>query len=234
MGAEIDRAAHQVGALAEPGQGRCVDLVPGLAQQPRHPFVAPAAMPGAVNQNEGCHGHAPTARGVPAVRCGLPSDPPRSTCPIRKDDNYHRPGTSIPTRANAGLLGPRGNAVHEHIHSVAYYRATRRPMLILRTWVDCSVGVWAMRCTACGAEVILTKVVADPAMVRGLERHMFVCLACHAAAHRVVFTRHGREDDSEPMPIHEAPPTVPAKTREEQSAAPRLISRVIARIRGHY
>ena len=100
-----------------------------------------------------------------------------------------------------------------------------------------------MRCTACGAEVILTNVVADPAMVRGLERHMFVCLACHVAAHRVVFTRHGREDDStrhgreddsEPMPIHEAPPTVPAKTRNEQSAAPRLISRVIARIRGHY
>ena len=154
--------------------------------------------------------------------------------PIRKD----APGISIPTRAprpeNAGLLGPRRNTVHEHIHTVAYYRATRRPMLILRTWVDCSVGVWAMRCTVCGAEVILTNVVADPTMVRGLERHMFICLACHTAAHRVVFTRHGREDDSEPMPIHEAPPTVPAKTREEQSAAPRLISRVIARIRGHY
>jgi hypothetical protein len=91
-----------------------------------------------------------------------------------------------------------------------------------------------MRCTTCGAEVILTNVVADPTTVRGLECHTFMCLACQAAEHRVVFMRHGREDDSESMPIHEAPPTVPAKTREDQSAAPRLISRVIARIRGHY
>jgi hypothetical protein len=45
----------------------------------------------------------------------------------------------------------------------------------------------------------------------------------------------GREDDSEPVPIHEAPPTVPAsKDREEQSAAPGLFSLVVARIRGHY
>src|SRR5262249_29894873 len=29
--------------------------MPSLAQQPRHAFVAPAAMPGTVNQNEGCH-----------------------------------------------------------------------------------------------------------------------------------------------------------------------------------
>src|SRR6516164_5210021 len=54
--AEIDRAAHQVGAFAESGQSRRIDLVPGLAQQPRHPLIAPAAMPGAVNQNEGGHG----------------------------------------------------------------------------------------------------------------------------------------------------------------------------------
>ena len=40
----------------------------------------------------------------------------------------HRPGIFILTRAprpeNACLLGPRRNAVDEHIHSVAYYRAT--------------------------------------------------------------------------------------------------------------
>src|SRR5262245_25849792 len=53
---EIDRAVHQMSALAEAGQGRRIDLVPGLAQQPRHPFVAPAAMPGTVNENKGGHG----------------------------------------------------------------------------------------------------------------------------------------------------------------------------------
>jgi len=90
-----------------------------------------------------------------------------------------------------------------------------------------------MRCTACGAEVILTNVVPDDTMVRGFEHHTFICLACHVAAHRVVFTRHGREDDSEPVPVHEAPPTVPAsKAAEEQSAAPGFFSRVVARMRG--
>src|SRR5215472_15653016 len=53
--AEIDRAAHQMGAFAKSGQSRRIDLVPSLAQQPRHPPIAPAAMPGAVNQNEGGH-----------------------------------------------------------------------------------------------------------------------------------------------------------------------------------
>src|SRR5262245_26195922 len=53
--AEIDRGAHQVGAFAESGQSRRIDLVSSLAQQPRHPLIAPAAMPGAVNQNEGGH-----------------------------------------------------------------------------------------------------------------------------------------------------------------------------------
>ena len=59
MRVEIDRAVHQVSALAEAGQSRRIDLVPSLAQQPRHPLVAPAAMPGAVNQNEGGHGGPP-------------------------------------------------------------------------------------------------------------------------------------------------------------------------------
>jgi hypothetical protein len=43
-----------------------------------------------------------------------------------------------------------------------------------------------------------------------------------------------REDDSEPVPVHEAPPTVPAsKAQEEHSAAPGILSRVVAKIRGH-
>jgi hypothetical protein len=89
-----------------------------------------------------------------------------------------------------------------------------------------------MRCTACGAELmILTNVAPDA--VPGVEHHTFICSVCHITERRVVFTRHGREDDSEPVPMHEAPPTVPAsKAQEEHSAAPGVFSRVVARIRG--
>jgi len=45
---------------------------------------------------------------------------------------------------------------------------------------------------------------------------------------------HGREDDSELMPIHEAPPTVPAsKAQQQHTGALGLLRRVIARMRGH-
>jgi hypothetical protein len=90
-----------------------------------------------------------------------------------------------------------------------------------------------MHCKACGAELmVLTNVVRDS--VPGVEHHTFICSACHITERRVVFTRHGREDDSEPVPVHEAPPTVPvSKAHEELSSAPGLFSRVFARIRGH-
>jgi hypothetical protein len=87
-----------------------------------------------------------------------------------------------------------------------------------------------MRCRACGAELILANVVPDDTLGRGVERHTFICSACHLAVHRVVFTRCGREDDSEPMPVHEAPPIVPAS---KHSIAPSVLSRVVAKIRGH-
>ena len=88
-----------------------------------------------------------------------------------------------------------------------------------------------MRCAACGAEMmVLTKVVRDA--VPDVEHHTFICSACYTTERRVVFTRHGREDDSEPVL---ALPTVRAsKAQEKHSAAPGLFSRVVARIRGHY
>ena len=90
-----------------------------------------------------------------------------------------------------------------------------------------------MRCTACGAELVLAQVVPD-ATNRGFEHHTFVCSACHVTEHRMLFMRHGREDDSEPIPIHEAPPTVPtSKAQQQHTGASDLVSRVIARMRGH-
>ena len=58
-----------------------------------------------------------------------------------------------------------------------------------------------MDCTACGAELILTNVVPENTVaLRGFEHHTFICLGCHITARRVVFTRHGREEDPRPPP----------------------------------
>ena len=73
-----------------------------------------------------------------------------------------------------------------------------------------------MRCTACGSELILTGVVPDhTARLRGCEHHTFVCSACHVTERRVVFTKHGREDDSVPVPAQAA---YGARRFEEQVA----------------
>ncbi len=62
-----------------------------------------------------------------------------------------------------------------------------------------------MRCTACGAELILTNVVPDDtATVRGFEHHTFICSACHVTERRVIFTRHGGDDDTQAVPLHAA------------------------------
>jgi hypothetical protein len=87
-----------------------------------------------------------------------------------------------------------------------------------------------MRCNACGAELVLTNVVQ---IVLGVEHHNFICSECRVTQRRVVFTKHGREDDSAPIPMNATPPTMPAsKAQEEHSAAQGILSRVVAKIRG--
>jgi hypothetical protein len=62
-----------------------------------------------------------------------------------------------------------------------------------------------MRCTACGAELILTNLVPDDTgTVRGFEHHTFICLACHVTERRVIFTRLGGDDDTQAVPLHAA------------------------------
>jgi hypothetical protein len=92
-----------------------------------------------------------------------------------------------------------------------------------------------MRCTACGAELILTKVVPDDTFaVRGVEHHTFICSGCHVSERRVVFIKDGREADSPPMPVQAARRIKRASTvQEEHVAASGLFGRVIARLRGH-
>jgi hypothetical protein len=97
------------------------------------------------------------------------------------------------------------------------------------------VPVRVMRCTACGAELILTNVVPDEtATVRGVERHTFVCSQCHVTEHRIVFIKDGRETDSPPTPMQAAQNIKPGpRVQDEHVSAPGLLGRVMARLRGH-
>jgi hypothetical protein len=88
-----------------------------------------------------------------------------------------------------------------------------------------------MRCKACGAEMILMKV-AQVGLL-GFERHTFTCSECHDDKWGLVFIRRGRETDAEPLPVHQAPPVVPATAVQDgPMAAPGLFRRVLAKVRG--
>jgi hypothetical protein len=64
-----------------------------------------------------------------------------------------------------------------------------------------------MRCMGCGGEMILMNVVPDDTMaVPGFEHHSFMCSECQDMEQRLVFTKYGREEAPEGMPIHAAPP----------------------------
>ena len=92
-----------------------------------------------------------------------------------------------------------------------------------------------LRCTACSAELILTNVIPDDtARIRGCEHLTFICSGCHVMERRVVFTRHGREDDSVPvLPEALRRMSLPLSDRAEQVAPAGLLGRVVARLRGH-
>jgi len=82
--------------------------------------------------------------------------------------------------------------------------------------------------------MILTNVVPDDTMeVTGFERHTFTCWECQDVEERLLFTER-RGDAIEPMPEQVAPPVVPASTaQDEPVAASGLLTRVVAKIRGH-
>jgi hypothetical protein len=82
--------------------------------------------------------------------------------------------------------------------------------------------------------MILMNVVRDDAMaILGFERHTFRCSACHETERRLVFTEHGRETCAEPLPVHPAPPVVPATAVQDGPIAPPgLFRRALAKRRG--
>src|SRR3984893_6478296 len=81
-------------------------------------------------------------------------------------------------------------------------------------------GGRAMRCMACGAEMILTNVVQDDTIgVPGFEHQTFMCSECHDLERRFVFTKQDRDGDGEPMPEQAAPSVAPASTVHEEHVA---------------
>ena len=51
--------------------------------------------------------------------------------------------------------------------------------------------------------------------VLGFECYTFRCSACHETDRCLVFIKHGRETDDEPLPVHPSPPVVPATTVQD-------------------
>ena len=85
-----------------------------------------------------------------------------------------------------------------------------------------------MRCIACGYEMILTNVALDDrGVAHGYEHHTFSCSECRKTEQRVVFMKHGRECNIDPVP-----PAVPVSTVQEEHVAPAggLLGYLLAKI----
>ena len=88
-----------------------------------------------------------------------------------------------------------------------------------------------MRCSACGAEMMLMNVDrGDTTAALGCEQHIFRCSGCHDVKGHLVFIRNGRESGNPPMLAHAAPPIVPASTAQDGRIG--LFGRLVAKIRG--
>ena len=87
--------------------------------------------------------------------------------------------------------------------------------------------VGAMRCMACGAEMILVKVIADETMpVPGFQRHAYMCSLCHDTEQRLVFNKHGQERE-ETAPAHVEPAST---VRNLRTAAKGFLEPVLAKL----
>ena len=82
--------------------------------------------------------------------------------------------------------------------------------------------------------MILMNVVQDDTMaVPGFEHHTFTCSDCEDTERRLVFTKPSRESDTEPTPVQAAPPIAPASTVQDEQRRSGVLSRVVAKMRGH-
>jgi hypothetical protein len=88
--------------------------------------------------------------------------------------------------------------------------------------------VGAMRCMACGAEMILVKVIQDVTMpITGFERRAYMCSLCHDTEQRLVFNKHAQERELKIVPA----PVEPASTVQNlRAAAKGFLEPVLAKL----
>ena len=91
-----------------------------------------------------------------------------------------------------------------------------------------SHGVGTMRCMACGADMILVKVIADETMpVPGFQRHAYMCSLCHDTEQRLFFNKHAQQRELETVPA----PVEPASTVQNlRAAAKGFLEPVLAKL----
>jgi len=91
-----------------------------------------------------------------------------------------------------------------------------------------------MRCMACGAEMILIKVIEDESMaVPGFERHAFMCSACPETENRLVFNKDAKSRQAQialTLPSPDLAP--PAPIDDPTPPAPGFFVRTFAKLRG--
>ena len=128
VGLQPDQRREQVRPLRQPGQRRRVHLVAGRPQRTGHPVPAPAAVPGAVDEDEGAHACASSGTVgtvTPVSACGTvgtattsgigPMSPPRR--PMRRGPaatSVVHPAGGLGHRSSTsrGVLRPRDADQH--------------------------------------------------------------------------------------------------------------------------
>jgi hypothetical protein len=102
--------------------------------------------------------------------------------------------------------------------------------LMRGSWRVPLAGHWVgtMRCMACGAEMILLKVIADETMpVPGFQRHAYMCSLCHDTEQRLFFNKHAQQRELETVPA----PVEPASTvLNLRAAAKGFLEPVLAKL----
>ena len=87
-----------------------------------------------------------------------------------------------------------------------------------------------MRCMACGAEMILVKVIEDETMpVPGFQRHAYMCSLCHDTEQRLVFNRHTPERELETV-VMPAPPEPASTMQNLRATAKGFLEPVLAKL----
>jgi len=91
-----------------------------------------------------------------------------------------------------------------------------------------------MRCMACGAEMILVKVIEDESMaVPGFERHAFMCSSCPETENRLVFNKDSKSRQTQIAPNLPSPGLAPpAPLKPEPARARGFFVRAFAMLRG--